>query len=53
MSEHAIYWDDLKNEVKESIASAFGLTPEELEKLTNWDVVPIFVFEIPEDEVKG
>lgn len=44
--EIEIYWNDLKDEVKEEIASDRKTTVEELSRDGNFDVVPITIINI-------
>jgi len=41
MAEIKIFWDDLKQEVKENIAEIKNKSVEELEKENNFEVIPI------------
>jgi hypothetical protein len=44
--ETEIFWDDLKEEVKEGIALDRKTTPEEMAKNGNLDVVPIAIINL-------
>lgn len=48
--EFEIYWNDLRDEVKQEIASDLNTTPEELERQGNLDSVPIAIIPFENDK---